>query len=55
MDAHVVCLQVLTPLPQDVPLCKALYDFVISDKNEKDCLTFHKVNTSLSSLYPQQV
>lgn len=35
-------VQVITPLPQDVPKCKALYDFVISDKNEKDCLTFQK-------------
>ena len=43
--------QILTALPQSVtpeqnvetPRCTALYDFAIGDKNEKDCLPFHKV------------
>lgn len=38
-------VEVIVPLPGGVPACKALYDFVIDDENEKDCLTFHKAET----------
>ncbi|XP_014669658.1 PREDICTED: E3 ubiquitin-protein ligase SH3RF1-like [Priapulus caudatus] len=37
-------IQVLTPLPSAAPQAKALYDFKVSDQNEKDCLTFKKGN-----------
>ena len=36
-------VQVLTPLPPDPPQCKALYDFEVNEREEKDCLTFTKV------------
>ncbi|XP_064636189.1 E3 ubiquitin-protein ligase SH3RF1-like isoform X2 [Lineus longissimus] len=35
-------VQILTPLPDNNPKCKALYNFQIDDKSEKGCLTFHK-------------
>nr|XP_006813628.1 PREDICTED: SH3 domain-containing RING finger protein 3-like [Saccoglossus kowalevskii] len=35
-------VQVITPLPKDPPQCKALFDFDISDQDEKDCLSFSK-------------
>ncbi|XP_071787155.1 E3 ubiquitin-protein ligase SH3RF1-like isoform X1 [Asterias amurensis] len=35
-------VQVLTPLPPDPPQCKALYDFEVNEREEKDCLTFTK-------------
>ena len=38
----------ITPLPQqELPKCTALFDFVIDDENEKDCLTFQKVSSKL--------
>ena len=36
--------QIINPLPQEIPKCKALYDFYIEDENEKDCLAFSKVH-----------
>uniref|UniRef100_A0A8D0HC40 SH3 domain containing ring finger 2 n=1 Tax=Sphenodon punctatus TaxID=8508 RepID=A0A8D0HC40_SPHPU len=43
-------VQVIKQLPQPPPLCRALYNFDLRerDKNEnKDCLTFHKVSPAL--------
>lgn len=37
-------VQIITPLPTSIPQAKALYDFEVSDQNEKDCLTFKKGN-----------
>lgn len=40
-----VFAQVITALPvEEPPKCTALYDFIINDQNEKDCLTFSKVS-----------
>jgi len=37
-------VQVIKPLPQPPPQCKALYDFELKDKEaDKDCLPFSKV------------
>lgn len=37
-------VQVIKPLPQPPPQCKALYDFELKDKEaDKDCLPFAKV------------
>lgn len=37
-------VQVVKPLPQPPPQCKALYDFELKDKEaDKDCLPFSKV------------
>lgn len=39
-------VQVIKPLPQPPPQCKALYDFELKDKEaDKDCLPFSKVRT----------
>ncbi|CAH1776558.1 unnamed protein product [Owenia fusiformis] len=36
-------VQIITPLAQEMPQAKALYDFQLNDgENEKDCLTFKK-------------
>lgn len=35
-------IQVMVPLPPHLPQCKALYDFCITDSEEKDCLSFSK-------------
>lgn len=35
-------VQVVVPIPTHVPQCKALFDFQISNSEEKDCLTFGK-------------
>ncbi|KAG0695886.1 E3 ubiquitin-protein ligase SH3RF1 [Chionoecetes opilio] len=35
-------VQVLTPLPSHIPQCKALYDFKMTNDEERDCLTFNK-------------
>lgn len=43
MFACVICLQVITPLPSHIPQCKALYDFKMTNDEERDCLTFNKV------------
>lgn len=38
-------VQVVKPLPQPPPQCKALYDFELKDKEaDKDCLPFAKVS-----------
>lgn len=38
-------VQIIKPLPQPPPQCKALYDFEVKDKEaDKDCLPFAKVN-----------
>lgn len=38
-------VQVVKPLPQPPPQCKALYDFELKDKEaDKDCLPFSKVS-----------
>uniref|UniRef100_A0A3B4AD11 SH3 domain-containing protein n=1 Tax=Periophthalmus magnuspinnatus TaxID=409849 RepID=A0A3B4AD11_9GOBI len=40
-------VQVIKPLPQPPPQCKALYDFELKDKEaDKDCLPFSKVGTT---------
>lgn len=40
-------VQVIKPLPQPPPQCKALYDFELKDKEaDKDCLPFSKVRPS---------
>lgn len=40
-------VQVIKPLPQPPPQCKALYDFELKDKEaDKDCLPFSKVRRS---------
>lgn len=37
-------VQIIKPLPQPPPQCKALYDFEVKDKEaDKDCLPFAKV------------
>lgn len=37
-------VQIIKPLPQPQPQCKALYDFEVKDKEaDKDCLPFSKV------------
>lgn len=42
-------VQVIKPLPQPPPQCKALYDFELKDKEaDKDCLPFSKVRHSSS-------
>lgn len=43
----VMCLQVITPLPSHIPQCKALYDFKMTNDEERDCLTFNKVSKIL--------
>ncbi|KAK7077034.1 E3 ubiquitin-protein ligase sh3rf3 [Halocaridina rubra] len=35
-------VQIITPLPSHIPLCKALYDFKMTNDEERDCLTFSK-------------
>ncbi|XP_069159103.1 E3 ubiquitin-protein ligase SH3RF3 isoform X5 [Procambarus clarkii] len=35
-------VQVITPLPSHIPQCKALYDFKMTNDEERDCLTFSK-------------
>ncbi|KAK8404309.1 hypothetical protein O3P69_007549 [Scylla paramamosain] len=35
-------VQVITPLPSHIPQCKALYDFKMTNDEERDCLTFNK-------------
>lgn len=43
-------VQVIKPLPQPPPQCKALYDFELKDKEaDKDCLPFSKVLISTRS------
>lgn len=40
-------VQVVKPLPQPPPQCKALYDFELKDKEaDKDCLPFAKVSVA---------
>lgn len=40
-------VQIIKPLPQPPPQCKALYDFEVKDKEaDKDCLPFAKVSAS---------
>lgn len=61
-------VQIIKPLPQPPPQCKALYDFEVKDKEaDKDCLPFAKVKlehiafclpallcTSMHELWPVQ-
>ncbi|KAK8734946.1 hypothetical protein OTU49_005740 [Cherax quadricarinatus] len=35
-------VQVINPLPSHIPQCKALYDFKMTNDEERDCLTFSK-------------
>ncbi|KAK6975386.1 SH3 domain-containing RING finger protein 3 [Biomphalaria glabrata] len=35
-------VQILVPLPHQIPQCRALYDFHLKDEAEKDCLSFKK-------------
>ncbi|XP_059155636.1 E3 ubiquitin-protein ligase SH3RF3-like isoform X2 [Physella acuta] len=35
-------VQILVPLPHQIPQCRALYDFELKDEAEKDCLSFKK-------------
>ncbi|XP_042223013.1 E3 ubiquitin-protein ligase SH3RF3-like [Homarus americanus] len=35
-------VQVINPLPSHIPQCKALYDFKMTNDEERDCLTFNK-------------
>ncbi|KAK4887754.1 hypothetical protein RN001_004025 [Aquatica leii] len=35
-------VQVITPLPSNIPQCKALYDFRMTNDDEEGCLTFNK-------------
>ncbi|CAL4214360.1 unnamed protein product, partial [Meganyctiphanes norvegica] len=35
-------VQVIVPLPNHIPQCKALYDFKMTNDEERDCLTFNK-------------
>ncbi|CAL1528326.1 unnamed protein product [Lymnaea stagnalis] len=35
-------VQVLVPIPHQIPQCRALYDFDLKDEAEKDCLSFKK-------------
>ncbi|KAG9334833.1 hypothetical protein JZ751_006402 [Albula glossodonta] len=45
-------VHVVNQLPQPLPLCRALYDFDIKDKDQedtKDCLTFLKVSDAVAS------
>ncbi|XP_050736701.1 E3 ubiquitin-protein ligase SH3RF1-like isoform X6 [Eriocheir sinensis] len=35
-------VQIITPLPSHIPQCKALYDFKMTNDEERDCLTFNK-------------
>lgn len=39
--------QVITPLPSHIPQCKALYDFKMTNDEERDCLTFSKVRITV--------
>uniref|UniRef100_A0A803VMM1 E3 ubiquitin-protein ligase SH3RF1 n=1 Tax=Ficedula albicollis TaxID=59894 RepID=A0A803VMM1_FICAL len=44
-------VQIIKPLPQPPPQCKALYDFEVKDKEaDKDCLPFAKFNTAAKQL-----
>lgn len=44
-------VQIIKPLPQPPPQCKALYDFEVKDKEaDKDCLPFAKVRYSTGLL-----
>lgn len=45
-------VQIIKPLPQPPPQCKALYDFEVKDKEaDKDCLPFAKVKLEWHSLF----
>ncbi|KAH9513933.1 E3 ubiquitin-protein ligase sh3rf3 [Bulinus truncatus] len=35
-------IQILVPLPHQIPQCRGLYDFHLKDEAEKDCLSFKK-------------
>ncbi|KAB0799850.1 hypothetical protein PPYR_07730 [Photinus pyralis] len=35
-------VQVITPLPSNIPQCKALYEFRMTNDDEEGCLTFNK-------------
>ncbi|XP_075234987.1 SH3 domain containing ring finger posh [Lycorma delicatula] len=35
-------VQIMTPLPNHIPQCKALYDFRMTNDDEEGCLTFNK-------------
>ncbi|GLH05836.1 Endophilin-A [Gryllus bimaculatus] len=35
-------VQVITPLPNQIPQCKALYDFRMTNDDDEGCLTFNK-------------
>lgn len=41
----------MTPLTPDVPQCKALYDFRMTNDDEDGCLTFNKVYIDINVLY----
>ncbi|CAH6787318.1 Sh3rf1 [Phodopus roborovskii] len=44
-------VQIIKPLPQPPPQCKALYDFEVKDKEaDKDCLPFAKFNSAAKQL-----
>nr|XP_033798072.1 E3 ubiquitin-protein ligase SH3RF1 isoform X2 [Geotrypetes seraphini] len=44
-------VQIIKPLPQPPPQCKALYDFEVKDKEaDKDCLPFSKFNSAAKQL-----
>lgn len=46
-------VQVVKPLPQPPPQCKALYDFELKDKEaDKDCLPFSKVSDAPPAATP---
>lgn len=38
----VTYVQIITPVPSNVPQCKALYDFRMTNDDEEGCLTFSK-------------
>jgi len=35
-------VQIITPVPSNIPQCKALYDFRMTNDEEEGCLTFNK-------------
>ncbi|XP_077183082.1 E3 ubiquitin-protein ligase SH3RF2 isoform X2 [Paroedura picta] len=45
-------VQVIKQLPQPLALCRALYNFDLKsrNRNDKDCLTFHKLNMTARQL-----
>lgn len=49
-------VQVINQLPQPPPLCRALYNFEMKEKDQdenKDCLTFRKVRSEMTKPFIQ--